>query len=67
GSKAPYFKDLLRQHYNSMDCQIHFHSLWCSADFALHGWLTGQDSSKRIIQIILIVAQALNSKVLLAC
>ncbi|MCP3764987.1 hypothetical protein NLX67_21995, partial [Domibacillus sp. A3M-37] len=20
---------------------FHFHYLWCSADFALHGWLTG--------------------------
>ncbi|WP_217642429.1 hypothetical protein [Bacillus sp. OK048] len=19
----------------------HFHSLWCSTDFGLHGWLTG--------------------------
>jgi hypothetical protein len=25
----------------SMDNSIYFHSLWCSADFALHGWLTG--------------------------
>jgi hypothetical protein len=24
----------------SIDCQIYFHSLWCSAGFALHGWLT---------------------------
>ncbi|MCP3739517.1 hypothetical protein NLX69_07560 [Rossellomorea sp. BNER] len=25
----------------SMDSSTYFHSLWCSADLALHGWLTG--------------------------
>ncbi|HEY2494320.1 MAG TPA: hypothetical protein VGI33_15620, partial [Paenibacillus sp.] len=26
---------------NSIVIGIHFHPLWCSADLALHGWLTG--------------------------
>ncbi|MBP1933183.1 hypothetical protein [Ammoniphilus resinae] len=24
--------------------KAHFHSLWCSTGFVLHGWLTGIDS-----------------------
>ncbi|MEH7483090.1 hypothetical protein V7157_18895 [Neobacillus drentensis] len=31
-----------------IDGLSHFHSLWCSADFALHGWLTGTSNHKSI-------------------
>jgi hypothetical protein len=44
--------NLFNSHENSNPSYIHFHQLWCSVDFLLHGGLADplvkQDSQKRL-------------------
>lgn len=35
----------------SIDKSVFFHSLWCSADLALHGWLTGSKTLRAGVDV----------------